>query len=86
MALGVIRALTVKGIKVPSQISVMGFDDIPDALKSVPTLSTVAQPIEEMVLATCEYLYKCIDGNIDNTSGVKIFQPRLVIRYSPKIP
>src|SRR5580692_2028102 len=47
-ALGVIRALTKAGVKVPEQCSVTGFDDVAVAALSMPSLTTVRQPLEAM--------------------------------------
>jgi DNA-binding LacI/PurR family transcriptional regulator len=43
MALGVLRALTEQGVKVPEQISIVGFDDIPEAEFFSPPLTTIRQ-------------------------------------------
>lgn len=48
MALGALTALRRRGIAVPGEISVMGYDDTQDAEMAFPTLTTVHQPIEEM--------------------------------------
>ena len=48
MAFGAIDAIHSKGLKVPGDISVMGFDDIPTAAGKFPTLSTMRQPLQEM--------------------------------------
>ncbi len=48
MALGALRALRASGIKVPEQISIAGFDDIPPTLDTNPTLTTVRVPLVEM--------------------------------------
>jgi len=48
MALGALRTLRARGIDVPSQISVAGFDDIPPSLDTCPTLTTVRIPLIEM--------------------------------------
>ncbi|HEX2621031.1 MAG TPA: substrate-binding domain-containing protein, partial [Phototrophicaceae bacterium] len=48
MAIGVIHAIAEAGLRIPHDISVIGFDDIPLAAFSVPTLTTVAQPIYQM--------------------------------------
>lgn len=47
-ALGALRALKKKAIRVPEQCSVIGFDDVAQAALSVPSLSTVRQPMEAM--------------------------------------
>ncbi|WP_345155515.1 substrate-binding domain-containing protein, partial [Nonomuraea rubra] len=46
MALGVLRALSEKGVKVPQQISVVGFDDIPESEVFSPPLTTVRQDFD----------------------------------------
>lgn len=48
MALGAIRALEERGISVPGQVSVTGFDDIPYSALSVPPLTTIHQPTKEL--------------------------------------
>ena len=48
MAIGVIGALQRAGLRVPEDISVVGFDDIPQSAAIFPALTTVAQPIAEM--------------------------------------
>ena len=46
-ALGVLDVARERGIKVPDDVSVIGFDDAPDAVSSSPPLTTVAQPLVE---------------------------------------
>jgi LacI family transcriptional regulator, galactose operon repressor len=48
MALGVISAAWKLGVRVPEDLSVMGYDDTQDAVMSIPPLTTVHQPIAEM--------------------------------------
>src|SRR5690606_746241 len=48
MALGAIAALRERGLQVPEDVAVMGFDDLPLAAASVPPLTTVRQPIQAM--------------------------------------
>jgi LacI family transcriptional regulator len=47
-ALGALRALKMKGLRVPEDCSVVGFDDVAQAGLSVPSLTTVRQPMEAM--------------------------------------
>jgi LacI family transcriptional regulator len=48
LALGVLKAAAVRGVPVPDELSVVGFDDIPMATYAIPSLTTVRQPIEQM--------------------------------------
>lgn len=48
MALGALTFLHGEGIRIPEQVSVMGYDDTLDAVMAVPSLTTLHQPIEEM--------------------------------------
>jgi DNA-binding LacI/PurR family transcriptional regulator len=48
MALGALRALRRRGVRVPDDIAVVGFDDAALARYTVPALTTVRQPVEEM--------------------------------------
>ena len=62
MALGVISALSSRGIVVPDQVAVVGFDDIPDAIMSFPPLTTVRQPIYELGKRAVELLVESLDS------------------------
>jgi len=57
MAIGAIRALKSKGVKIPEEIELMGFDNIPLAQLIFPSLSTVAQPIKEIGLEAVKLLF-----------------------------
>lgn len=48
MALGVLRAATERGVRVPDRLSVVGFDDVDDAQNYSPALTTVRQPFDEL--------------------------------------
>ena len=49
IAMGALHALAKEGIDAPKQVAVTGFDDIPAAGQFIPPLTTIKQPIEEMV-------------------------------------
>ncbi len=55
-ALGAISALHLAGRHVPEDCSVIGFDDVPNASLSTPTLTTVRQPMEQMGITAAERL------------------------------
>lgn len=58
LALGAIRALTSRGLRVPEDVAVVGFDDIPYGRASTPTLTTIASAREEIARAAVESLLR----------------------------
>lgn len=87
MALGVISAATRRGIVVPRDLSVAGFDDTPAARTVWPQLTTIGQPIFEMAAAAADLL---IPGDArgpspDQPPG-RIFDFRLAVRESTSGP
>ena len=62
MAIGAIRALHDKGLRVPEDVSVMGFDGLALTSYLVPRLSTVAQPAKQMAQRGVELLISRIEG------------------------
>ena len=83
-AFGVLDAARDLGIKVPDQLSVVGFDDIPMAQWSSYNLTTVRQPIEEMIEATLELLLERIE-NTKVGSVVKFLPGTLIKRGSAQL-
>ncbi|HEY6339226.1 MAG TPA: LacI family DNA-binding transcriptional regulator [Candidatus Sulfotelmatobacter sp.] len=80
-AIGAIRALQELGRRVPEDVSVMGFDDIPSAAFNTPTLTTVRQPLARMGQVAAQTLLERIAGRDDCPSEIAI-KPELVIRES----
>jgi LacI family transcriptional regulator len=62
IAFGAIEAARANGLSVPSQLSVIGFDDLPQAVDSFPPLTTVRQPLHDMGQLAVRYLLNQIDG------------------------
>lgn len=62
MALGALTYLNEIGLKVPDNISIMGFDNTKMAKMSIPKLTTVAQPISDIGRMACEKLIKRINS------------------------
>jgi LacI family transcriptional regulator len=87
-AIGAIRALQEHGLRVPQDVSVMGFDDIPGAAFNTPTLTTVRQPLARMGQVAAQTLLERIAGRDDYPPEIAI-EPELVVREStakaPKI-
>lgn len=85
MALGAMREARRRGVSVPENLSVVGFDDISLASYCAPALTTLAQPIEEMANAAVDELVHRLDPDRpDRAPGghSRVFRPRLVVRES----
>lgn len=82
-AIGAMRALTEAGLRVPEEISVVGFDDILSAGYCTPSLTTVRQPLIEMGRTGARILLERIanPGKSELAAEVSI-QPELVVRES----
>jgi LacI family transcriptional regulator len=73
MAIGAIRALRDKGLRVPEDVSVIGFDDLPLSKYLVPQLSTVEQSVEVMAKRSVEILLSCIEKGSNPVSQTAPF-------------
>ena len=80
MALGLLRRIHEVGRKVPSDLSVVGFDDIPEAAYFTPPLTTVRQDFAELGRRCLHTLLERIAGNTELTPVV--VAPELVVRGS----
>lgn len=81
IALGAIRAARRRGLSVPDDLSVVGFDDSALMTSTSPPLSTVRQPIEAMGRAAVEVLVAQFGGR-DVGRDELLFEPELVVRES----
>ena len=84
-ALGAIRALAKAGLSVPEQCSVIGFDDVAISGLSVPSLTTVRQPLETMGGAAVNIVMEAIKAGHENRDWSVVAQKlhaELVIRDS----
>ena len=80
-AIGAIRALQEQGLRVPQDISVLGFDDIPGAAFHTPSLTTVRQPLNRMGEVAAQTLLDRIEGKKEYPAEIAI-EPELVVRES----
>lgn len=82
-AIGAIRALSEAGLRVPVDVSVVGFDDIQSAAFCTPSLSTVRQPLNEMGKRGARILLERI-ANPEKTelTAEVVIEPELVVRES----
>ncbi len=81
MALGAIRALREHGVRVPDEISVVGFDDIPEAAFFDPPLTTIRQNFSALGEQSVEYLIALIN-NPNTPLHQRVLYPELVERQS----
>ena len=84
IALGVLSRLTTRGIDVPSQISVIGFDDVPAATLVSPALTTLSAPLKRMGQEAVDRLLVEIAER--SSAGHRSFTANLVVRDSTTVP
>ncbi|TDT42741.1 LacI family transcriptional regulator [Streptomyces sp. BK208] len=81
LALGAVRAARRRGLHVPHDVSVVGYDDSAFMTCTEPPLTTVRQPIESMGRAAVDLLCAQIQGT-EVPHGELLFEPELVVRGS----
>ena len=86
MALGVLRAFTEKGVRVPGQVSVVGFDDIPESEFFSPPLTTMRQDFGAVGRHSIEVLLRQIESQGPHESRRFVVPPSFVLRASTSRP
>lgn len=81
MAIGAMRAIDDAGLKVPEDLSIIGFDNTPLAAYLNPPLTTIDKPLKEISKMGTELLLQQIEGNFSKTKRFEI-STSLVIRES----
>jgi DNA-binding LacI/PurR family transcriptional regulator len=84
-AIGAIRALMNHGLQVPTDVSIVGFDDIQSAAFHNPSLTTIRQPLAQMGTTAARILLQRIRGQAAFPDFVSI-HPELIIRESTSPP
>ena len=79
-AMGAIRALRERGLRVPQDVSVVGFDDIQSAAYQNPALTTVRQPLRKMGRTAAETLLRRISRARSEEDGETMVEPELIVR------
>ncbi|WP_327011326.1 LacI family DNA-binding transcriptional regulator [Dactylosporangium sp. NBC_01737] len=85
MARGAYEALYERGLRVPDDISIVGFDDLDQARWSIPPLTTVRQPLTEMAGTATRMLLSLIAGETLDSPRLELATP-LVVRASTAPP
>jgi LacI family transcriptional regulator len=84
IAAGALRALNDANVKVPEEVRVIGFDNLPFSGFSTPSLTTVAQPVDEPAVAA---LRLCdAKSGLTGKMRLEVFETKLVVRESAPLP
>ncbi len=81
MAMGALRAVRERGLRIPQDLALVGFDDMPASKTSVPALTTVRQPVADTGARAVEMLNQLISGEA-SAPIVEIMPVELVVRGS----
>ncbi|MFB7939868.1 LacI family DNA-binding transcriptional regulator [Streptomyces sp. NPDC127049] len=84
MALGLLRAFHDRGVRVPEDVSVVGFDDIPEAASFIPPLTTVHQDFAQVGEWCVDAVLRELAG--ETVTGVRLVPTTLVERRSTASP
>ena len=87
MALGVLREAHGRGIRVPDQLAVIGFDDIPESAYFYPSLTTISQDLQllgEQAVQNVVEMIQARQGNQSVIAQSRFIQPTLVVRESSR--
>ena len=79
-AIGAIRAIHEHGLRVPQDVSVVGFDDIDSAAYQHPGLTTIRQPLRQMGKMAAQTVLKGIVGKDRHGVREVVFEPELIVR------
>ena len=85
MAMGAMDAVRSRGLRVPEDVSIVGFDDIPQAALVHPSLTTVRQPLEQMGRVATQMLLDLLKNPEERSYRLEL-PTELVIRDSTALP
>jgi LacI family transcriptional regulator len=81
-ALGAMSVIRDAGLRIPDDIAVVGFDDIPIAALTAPGLTTMAMPKGELGRAAATTLARLLAGDPPVSVTRQVFDVELVVRHS----
>jgi DNA-binding LacI/PurR family transcriptional regulator len=81
-AIGAMTAVKEAGLRIPQDVAIIGFDDIPLAVHMSPSLSTVRQPMRLQGQIAAELLLRRIESGVDLAREEKVLNCELIIRES----
>ncbi len=83
MAIGALRAAYEQGLRVPEDLAVVGFDDIPQAAMACPSLTSVSPPKSELGERAAQMLIELIDGKTPDRTEI-VLDVELIVRESTR--
>ena len=83
LALGAMRAIYERGLRIPEDISIVGFDDTPESAYYLPPLTTVRQDYEALGYQSIHYLVELIN-NQETPAHQRVLMPQLIVRQSTR--
>ncbi|MGY1590903.1 LacI family DNA-binding transcriptional regulator [Geodermatophilus sp. SYSU D00708] len=86
LALGVLQALHERGLDVPGRVSVVGYDDVPEAAHFLPPLTTVRCDFPRVAQEALRLLLDHLDPGAWTDASLRDIRPRLVVRASTAPP
>jgi DNA-binding LacI/PurR family transcriptional regulator len=84
MALGLVHGFAERGIVVPRDVSIVGFDDLPEAKHFLPPLTTVRQDFRALGERSLDLLLSALEGRDHDHRS--LIEPALVVRESTAPP
>jgi DNA-binding LacI/PurR family transcriptional regulator len=85
LALGILRAMYERGRNVPHDVSVVGFDDVPEAEYFIPPLTTIRPDFDEVARETLDLLLAQVgEGEVEEPH--RTVAPGMVVRHSVNVP
>src|SRR5206468_2300944 len=82
MALGAMSVIRDAGLRVPDDIALVGWDDIPTAALTSPGLTTMAMPKNELGTSAAAVVLRQIGGGDRDRAQRRLFDPELIVRQS----
>jgi len=86
IAIGAVRAIRAAGLQIPQDISLVSFDDLPEALTAEPFITNVAQPTYDMGFQATEILIARMTGNGSKAFRSVLLPTELIVRRSSGPP
>jgi LacI family transcriptional regulator len=82
IAMGVIDAVGKRGLKIPQDIALVCFDDLPNTSRLFPFLTVVAQPVYEIGVNAAQLLLSRLDSDVGLRPRQVVLPSRLIVRHS----